>query len=174
MIETGCRPGELRTLQWSEVRDDHFVILPANAKDREERKIPIMPALRKILDRRRKGPDGLDLSAESFVFGNETGDEMHRRHMCSLWTATCTRAKVKNLHLHDLRGEAGSQLLEAGVPIHEVRDALGHSSTTMTSTYLRTRSDSLARAFKQRDVYRARKSMRLAKSGQSNLKRKSS
>lgn len=58
MIETGCRPGELRTLQWSEVRDDHFVILPAKAKDREERKIPIMPALAKILDRRKLGPDG--------------------------------------------------------------------------------------------------------------------
>jgi integrase len=40
---------------------------------------------------------------------------------------------------HNLRGEAGSQLVEAGVPIHEARDALGHSSTTMTSTYLHTR-----------------------------------
>jgi integrase len=59
---------------------------------------------------------------------------------------TCDKAKVKNLHLHDLRGEAGSQLLEAGVPIHEVRDALGHSSTTMTSTYLRTRVTSLTKA----------------------------
>jgi integrase len=121
-----------------------------------------MPALRKILDRRKLGPDGLDLSGESFVFGNETGDEMHRRHLCTLWTKTCERAKVKNLHLHDLRGEAGSQLLEAGVPIHEVRDALGHSSTTMTSTYLRTRSNSLAKAYRQRDVHRARKAMRLA------------
>jgi hypothetical protein len=25
MLETGCRPGELRTLQWSELREDHFV-----------------------------------------------------------------------------------------------------------------------------------------------------
>jgi len=73
-----------------------------------------------------------------------------------------------NLHLHDLRGEAGSQLLEAGVPIHEVRDALGHSSTTMTSTYLRTRTNSLAKAYKQRDVHRARKAMRLARTGQSS------
>jgi integrase len=100
----------------------------------EERKIPIMPTLRKILERRKVGPGGLDLPVESYVFGNETGDEMHRRRLCALWLDTCARAKVKNLHLHDLRGEAGSQLLEAGVPIHELREALGHSSTTMTST----------------------------------------
>jgi len=40
------------------------------------------------------------------------------------------------------------------VPIHEVRDALGHSSTTMTSTYLRTRAGSLAKAYKQRRASR--------------------
>jgi integrase len=174
MIETGCRPGELRTLQWSEVQGDHFVILPAKAKDREERKIPIMPALRKILDRRKLGPDGNELPPDAHVFGNETGEMLTRKRLCDLWSATCERAKVKNLHLHDLRGEAGSQLLEAGVPIHEVRDALGHSSTTMTSTYLRTRTNSLAKAYKQRDVHRARKAIRLAKSGQSIAKRKSS
>ena len=167
IIETGCRPGELRTLQWSEVAQDHFVILPAKAKDREERKIPIMPALRKILDRRKLGPDGVELPLDAHVLGNEAGEQLSRKRLCDLWRATCERAKVKNLHLHDLRGEAGSQLLEAGVPIHEGRDALGHSSTTMTSTYLRTRTNSLAKAYKQREVHRARKVMRLAHTGQS-------
>jgi integrase len=79
------------------------------------------------------------------VFGSETGDLFSKERVCELWRRTCERAKVKNPHLHDLRGEAGSQLLEAGVAIHEVRDALGHSSTTMTSAYLRTRVNSLSR-----------------------------
>ncbi len=174
MLETGCRPGELRTLQWSEVRGEHIVILADKAKDREERKIPIMPALRTILDRRRKGPDGLDLPLESYVFGNEVGDEVAKRRLCALWQATCERAKVKNLHLHDLRAEAGSQLLEAGATIHQVRDALGHSNTTMTSTYLRSRTNTLADAFKQRDAHRRRQAMRLAHVGQSGQRRKSS
>lgn len=160
MIETGCRPGELRTLQWSEVRGDHFVILGSKAKDRDERKIPIMPTLQKILDRRKLGPDGSELPPSAYVFGNETGEMLLRRRLCGLWLATCERAKVKNLHLHDLRGEAGSQLLEAGVPIHEVRDALGHSSTTMTSTYLRTRVNSLTKAYKQRAAHQARQKMK--------------
>ncbi|HXT69382.1 MAG TPA: site-specific integrase [Vicinamibacterales bacterium] len=160
MIETGCRPGELRTLQWTEVRGDQIIVLETKAKDREERSIPIMPTLRAILDRRRIGPDGGRLSDSAFVFGNETGEEVTRRRLCGLWLDTCKRAKVVNLHLHDLRGEAGSQLLEAGVPIHEVRDALGHSSTTMTSTYLRTRTNSLQKAYEQRAADRARKAIR--------------
>jgi integrase len=164
MIETGCRPGELRTLQWREVRDDYFVVLPEKAKDRDERRIPIMPTLREILDRRRIGPDGDDLSADSYVFGNDVGDEMQRRYLCRRWLDTCERAKVENLHLHDLRGEAASQLLEAGAPLHEVRDALGHSSTTMTSTYLRTRTNSL------QDTYRRRDALRLAHAGQSKAR----
>ena len=80
---------------------------------------------------------------------------------CGLWLAMCERAKVKDdLHLHDLRAEAGSQPLEAGVPIHDVRDALGHSSTTMTSAYLRTRTSSLRKAHERRTAHRARESMK--------------
>jgi integrase len=67
---------------------------------------------------------------------------------------------LSDLRLHDLRGEAGSPLLEAGVPIHEVRDALGHSSTTMTSTSLRTRVNSLTKAYQQRAAYQARQRMK--------------
>jgi integrase len=154
MIETGCRPGELRTLQWSEVRGDFLIVLAVKSKTRKLRRIPIMPVLRTILDRRRKGPDGLDLPETAYVFGTETGEEVSRRRLCARWLATCARAKVTDLHLHDLRAEAGSQLLEAGVPIHDVRDALGHSSTTMTSTYLRGRADSLTQAYQRRAAHR--------------------
>ena len=56
-------------------------------------------------------------------------------------------AKVEGLHFHDLRGEAGSRMAEAGVALHQVRDALGHTSVTMTDTYLRSRTASLDDAF---------------------------
>lgn len=160
MIETGCRPGELRTLQWSEVQADRLLILATKAKDREERKVPIEPALRDILDRRRIGPDGNELSPSAYVFGDDTGQQLTRRVLCGRWAATCAKAKVNNLHLHDLRGEFASQLAESGVTIHGVRDALGHSSTTMTSTYLRSRSHGLDDAYKQRTAHRARQRMK--------------
>jgi integrase len=162
MIETACRPGELRRLQWRDVHEDHIVVIAEKAKTRRGRQIPITPTLEKILDRRRTGPDGQAFSDDSFVFGDDVGHEVKRRRLHTWWAETCEAAKVTGLHLHDLRAEGGSQLLEAGVPIHIVRDALGHSNVSMTSTYLRGRSDSLADAYKRRHAQQARKRIKLA------------
>ena len=41
-----------------------------------------------------------------------------------------------DLHFHDLRREAGSRWLEGGVPLHTIRDWLGHTNIAQTSTYL--------------------------------------
>ena len=53
-----------------------------------------------------------------------------------------------NLHFHDLRREAGSRWLDGGVPLHVVRDWLGHSNISQTSTYLsgtaQTQHDAMA------------------------------
>ena len=131
-----------------------------------------MPTLAKILERRRVGPDGNELGPECYVFGNETGEVCSKDWVCAQWRRTLKRANITGLHLHDLRAEAGSQLLEAGVPLHHVRDALGHSNVTMTSTYLRSRTDALSDAYKRRDVHRRRQSMRLAQGGQSTPRAK--
>ena len=57
------------------------------------------------------------------------------------------------MHFHDLRREAGSRWLEGGVPLHVVRDWLGHTSIAQTSTYLagtiQTQHDAMA-AFEAR------------------------
>ena len=145
------------------MRRDHFVVLAEKAKDREAREITITPVLQKILNRRKVGPDGQELGPDRYVFGNETGEFVGRRRLCGLWLATCERAKVKNLHLHDLRREHATQLSEAGVPVDVIRDQLGHSNITMTNTYLGRSRDRLAQAAQQRTAVRARKAMRLAR-----------
>ncbi len=160
MLETGCRPGELRTLQWSEVHDDHFVVLAAKAKDREDREVPIEPTLAKILDRRRVGPDGEKLPTDAYVFGDDIGRVISTERLCERWRKVCAAAKVEGLHLHDLRAEFASQLSESKVPVEQVRDALGHSSITMTNTYLRSRA-SLKDAYRKRTQHQARKRIKL-------------
>ena len=47
----------------------------------------------------------------------------------------------------DLRRTFGSRFLEAGNDMHTVRDVLGHSSVTMTNTYLATEDAGQAEAF---------------------------
>ncbi len=56
-----------------------------------------------------------------------------------------------DLHLHDLRHEAGSRLLEAGWPLHEVQQMLGHANIEQTSTYLNATLRGLHRSMKALD-----------------------
>ena len=68
---------------------------------------------------------------------------------------------VIDLHLHDLRREAGSRWLEGGVPLHVVRDWLGHMSISQTSTYLagtmKTQHDAMAAFEKRRNSLKPKK-----------------
>jgi integrase len=146
-LETGCRPGEVRTLQWSEVRGNRIVILADKAKDREERTIRITSTLQTVLDARRKGPDGEPLPDAAYVFGNAVGELVSKEKAGELWRATCKAAKVEDLTMHDLRRTFGSRFLEAGNDMHTVRDVLGHSSVTVTNTYLATEDAGQAEAF---------------------------
>jgi site-specific recombinase XerC len=108
---------------------------------------PYPSEVKEVLDRRRKGPDGDNLPDDAYVFGTETGEQIARKTLCERWRTACDAAGVVNLHLHDLRAEFGSRLADAGVPLHLIRDSLGHSNVQITSTYLRTRVDSLEGAF---------------------------
>jgi integrase len=131
----------------------------------ETRELPISPTLRRLLDRRRVDPNGNKLPGTAYVFGNAVGDRMPRRLAYRWWDATREKAGIPKvdgrftLHFHDLRREFGSQLLESGASLHEVRDTLGHSNITMTSTYLSTTVSSLKGAFKKLEVKRRRQSL---------------
>ncbi len=132
-LETGCRRGEFLSLQWAQVRDDLF--LPAGkTKAKKPRRVPISSVLRAVLDARRNDPAGVPLPPDAYVFGDEVG---RRRHSIkTAWRLTCTRAKIIDLHFHDLRREAGSRWMDAGVPLATIQRWLGHHNISQTSTYL--------------------------------------
>jgi integrase len=132
------------------------LVLPwAKTKTRRDRRIPISSRLRAVLAMRRFDPNGKPHPATSYVFGNEVGARV--LSVGRAWRAAVLRAHsltpkysaTKNLapesqaalraiglHLHDLRREAGSRWLEGGVPLHTIRDWLGHVNISQTSTYL--------------------------------------
>ena len=75
-LETGCRKGELLSLQWHQVRA-HELFLPAQkTKTKQARTVPISGRLRSILDMRRHGPDGEEHASDAYVFGTETGERL--------------------------------------------------------------------------------------------------
>ena len=176
-LETGCRRGELLSLQWSQVRLDarSEIFLPGpKTKTNRDRRIPLSGRLRAILEMRRHDPDGKDHPPEAYVFGSlATGEQAKsfkrawyravlvshgHKPVYAVRTVTAadgtvatiptavlsveSRATLKsiNLHFHDLRREAGSRWLDGGIPLTMIRQWLGHSNISQTSTYLETQT----------------------------------
>ena len=139
-LSTGCRRGELLSLQWSQVRRDdkgeaRWIVLPAaKTKTNETRVIPIGPRLRAELAIRQHAPDGTEHPPTAYVFGNECGEQIESSK--TAWNNTCQRAQIVGLRFHDLRREFACRLLESGAQQHDVRDFLGHANITTTSRYL--------------------------------------
>jgi len=168
-LETGCRKGELLSLQWHQVRfhPRAEIFLPAQkTKAKKDRRVPISTVLAPILEARRRDPAGAVLPPDAYVFGDELG--RRRTSIKRPWAAAVLRAHgetpryVKrpatgtrrarltanltpasrailatiDLHFHDLRREAGSRWMDAGVPLGTIQRWLGHHNIAQTSTYL--------------------------------------
>ncbi len=151
-----------------------LVLPPGKTKTQRERRIPVSSRLRLILEMRRFDPAGEPLSLTANVFGNEIGQQVkkikrawmsavlkaHGHKVALTATANLTREcrnvlEAIDLHFHDLRREAGSRWLEGGVPLHIVRDWLGHANVSQTSTYLsgtvKTQHDAMSAFEARRD-----------------------
>jgi integrase len=153
-LETGCRKGELLGLTWQDVKTD-VLLLPAHlTKAGVARDVPITQRLRAMLELRQYAPDGRRHPVETFVFGNEVGEQV--LGFREAWEATCRAAGITDLHFHDLRREFGSRLLETpGISVHHVRDWLGHADLATTSQYLATTRVGLQQARRVFEQHRA-------------------
>jgi integrase len=162
-LETGCRVGELLSLQWREVRweESCLVLQAAKTKTNESRAVPMTSRLRAVLEMRKHDPRGQEFGAECYVFGNAVGEKISYSTFKISWRKTLKRSDVmEGLHFHDLRREFASRLLETpGVSLHDVADWVGHSTVTTTARYLRTNSSRrqhIARRFEEsRDARQA-------------------
>jgi integrase len=145
------------------------LVLPwKKTKTRRDRRIPISTRLKGVLEMRRFDPAAKLLPTDAFVFGTEIGTRLtsfkrawntavlksHGHEPAYTDTGNLTagsRAALAaiDLHFHDLRREAGSRWLEGSVPLHTIRDWLGHESIAQTSTYLagtlKTQHDAMKR-----------------------------
>lgn len=168
-LSTGCRVGELLTLQWRDVEHvtgprgeltPHRIVLPAEkTKTYETREIPVTQRFAAVLAMRRTAPDGKELEPEAFVFGNEVGEPI--ASIKTAWYATCRRAGIADLHFHDLRREFASRVRETpGNSDHEVRDLLGHADISTTSRYLGSTPETRERAMRNFERHQARTASR--------------
>jgi integrase len=152
-LHTGCRLGELLSLQWGQIRRDEqdkprWIALPADkTKTNGPRQVPIGTRLAAELEMRQHDPAGQRFGPEHYVFGDGIGRQA--RGVRTAWKRACAAAGIVDLHFHDLRREFASRLLESGTEAHTVRAFLGHANISTTSRYLASGAVQMERAIKQ-------------------------
>lgn len=127
-----------------------------DTKTSKARQIPISSRLRALLEMRRCDPNGTPLGGDTFVFGSALGTRIgdpkrawltavlkahgyaptFTKKTANLDRASRDRLKEVDLHFHDLRREAASRWLDAGVPMTVIQRWLGHTTLGQTATYL--------------------------------------
>ena len=128
---TGQRIGDLIKLRWQDVTDDGLVFVQGKGKGRVRLLVEWSPALRAAIDACAEGRHCI-----GHVLKTQSGGSYTYGGIRSAWVRACTRAGLEDLHIHDLRGRAGVDALEAaGQDVRAAQALLGHSAEGMTRHY---------------------------------------
>lgn len=179
-LESGCRLGELLALTWGDVDLTKRTLLVRAVevgarKTGRARALPISARLAAVFEMAKTDPAGREYKASAFVFG-QLGEPV--KSIDKAWNTCVLRAnghepeweaggklaatsraalKAINLKFHDWRHEAGSRWLEAGMPLHHVKEILGHANISQTDTYLNAGRVALQESMKRFDAARGGK-----------------
>ena len=156
----GLRPGEASGLTWSSIdldaepptltvarslrRDSGRLVLVAPKTPSSHRTLALPRACAEALARQR------DIQAQDhrvagrrwqndlgLVFTNETGGPLDPSNIRRSLKRIATSAGLDHIHPHLLRHAAASLMSEAGVPLEQISDTLGHRSVTVTAEIYR-------------------------------------
>lgn len=133
-VDSALRLNELFTLTWGDVDFDNNIISvkAQNAKRQVSRKTIITPRAKEELLKMERGSD------KALVFGQKSP--------VKAFNTACRRAKIKDLHFHDLRHTAITRMIRAGIPHTEVMKLSGHKTMKTFMRYLNIQPDALQNA----------------------------
>lgn len=132
---TGARWSEIATLKWPQVDLERGVIKLWGNKTKQERVVPLSGPLRAVLVRRHESGDRLVFPGPGGVQRAGPSDAIGRAMDAVGLNTPDVVAKHGRATVHSLRHTFASWLVQNGAQLHEVSDALGHSSVAMTQRY---------------------------------------
>ncbi len=137
ILETGMRSRrEALSLLWSDVDFVNDLIRVRESKTRAgERTIPISDRCKTELLRWRRLLGPAEFS--SYVFPNTRNPSKPQKDLRRSWAKALKDAGLQYFWLYDLRHTLASRLTQAGVSPVFVAQIIGHSSTSILSTYAR-------------------------------------
>lgn len=134
LVWTGCRLGEILTARWSDLDTEAGVFNFAKTKT-GARRVAVPPEAMAELARIPRVPGVPWINPNTLSNGP-------RREIRLAWTKIQRRTGLK-IRRHDLRHGFATTLIEDGVPIREVMELLGHTSTSTTDLYIEARVERL-------------------------------
>lgn len=142
-IETGMRSSEIMTLRRNQVDVGRRIVRLTDTKNDSARTVPLTKVATEQFRAALANPvRPIDID---LIFFGEPGRDGKRRpySFSTQWNNIRKEAGLPDLHFHDLRHEAVSRLVEAGLSDQEVSAISGHKSMQMLKRYTHLRAEDL-------------------------------
>lgn len=142
-LYTGMRAGEIATLRRNQIDLEKRTVTLSETKNGSVRTVPLSRSATHVLQQALKNP--IRPFPTDLVFFGEPGRDGRRRpyDFKAEWHRKLKTAKITGLRFHDLRHEAVSRLVEAGLSDQEVATISGHKSMQMLRRYTHLRAEDL-------------------------------
>ncbi len=133
-IHTGMRLGEMLGLEWARVDLQGAILYleGQHTKAGKRRTVPLNAVARAALLTRARYR-AAHCPQTPWVFSDASGARI--ASVKRSFATACRKAGIEDFRFHDLRHTCAAWLVQAGVPLTEVRDVLGHSTVQMTERY---------------------------------------
>ncbi len=137
-IGCGLRREEIATLHLSDLAqlEGRWVILDLAGKHGRTRTVPMAAWIKHTID---QWADAASLTDDAYLFPPlRKGGAIQAGHMSSqsVWQVVQHYAPMANLAPHDLRRTFAKLAHQAGAPIEQIQQSLGHASIQTTERYL--------------------------------------
>lgn len=142
-LDTGMRSSEITTLQIDQVDLARRVVRLRDTKNMSSRTVPLSTSATAAFCAAIENPTRP--KDTNLIFFGEPGRDGKRRpyQFNPVWTRAKAIAGVSDFRFHDLRHEAISRLVEAGLTDQEVASISGHKSMQMLKRYTHLRAEDL-------------------------------
>jgi integrase len=142
-LYTAMRAGEIASLRRSQIDFNKRVVHLPKTKNGEARSVPLTRPAEDVM-RQAMGNPIRPIDCDLIFFGEPGRDGKRRPYVWKkTWNEMVKREKFHDLHFHDLRHEAISRLVEAGLSDQKVAAISGHKTMQMLKRYTHLRAEDL-------------------------------
>ena len=142
-LYTGMRAGEIKSLTRAQVNLEKRTAHLTETKNGSARTVPLTRKATEVFRAALNHPVR-PLDTDLLFWGEPGRDGIRRPYeFRPAWVRTLKKANIKGLRFHDLRHEAVSRLVEAGLGDQEVSAISGHKSMQMLKRYTHLRAEDL-------------------------------